>query len=184
MQNGVPVAPAETLRAALAAAEVTWQEQPTGTFVVDLPGERKLSTTCMLRVGEHAISVHAFVARRPDENAEGVYRYLLTRNLRMYGVAFCIDHHGDIYLTGKLAPHTLTGAEVDRILGAICEYADSSFNQILELGFASSIRKEWAWRTARGESTRNLAAFTHLLDDADQPPGDQPPAQGPPAAEG
>ena len=49
--------------------------------------------------------------------------------------------------------------EMDRILGAVLEYADGSFNTILELGFASSIRKEWDWRISRGESTRNLEAF-------------------------
>lgn len=25
------------------------------------------------------------------------------------------------------------------------------------------MKKEWAWRVSRGESTRNLAAFEHLL---------------------
>jgi len=41
---------------------------------------------------------------------------------------------------------------------------DESFNSILEMGFASSIRKEWEWRRARGESTRNLEAFAGWLD--------------------
>ncbi|NEE45507.1 YbjN domain-containing protein, partial [Streptomyces sp. SID8455] len=30
--------------------------------------------------------------------------------------------------------------------------------------FASSIRKEYAWRVSRGESTRNLDAFSHLIE--------------------
>jgi hypothetical protein len=47
-------------------------------------------------------------------------------------------------------------------LGAVAEAADGSFNVILELGFAESIRKEWAWRRSRGESTANLTAFRHL----------------------
>ena len=42
--------------------------------------------------------------------------------------------------------------------------ADESFNSILELGFASSIRKEWEWRTLRGESTENLEAFRGWLE--------------------
>ena len=58
----------------------------------------------------------------------------------------------------------VTADEVDRLLGAVLEYADGSFNTLLELGFASSIRKEWEWRVSRGESTRNLEAFRHLLD--------------------
>ena len=56
----------------------------------------------------------------------------------------------------------VTAAEVDRLLGSVAETADDSFNTILELGFADSIRREWAWRRSRGESTANLAAFTHL----------------------
>ncbi|MGZ4638313.1 MAG: YbjN domain-containing protein, partial [Actinomycetes bacterium] len=35
---------------------------------------------------------------------------------------------------------------------------------ILELGFASSIRKEWEWRVAKGESTANLEAFRGWLE--------------------
>jgi hypothetical protein len=32
------------------------------------------------------------------------------------------------------------------------------------MGFLESMKKEWAWRTSRGESTRNLDAFRHLLE--------------------
>ena len=39
------------------------------------------------------------------------------------------------------------------------QYADGTFNQLLELGFGSSIRREWAWRVKRGESLANLQAF-------------------------
>lgn len=108
--------------------------------------------------------MHAFVARHPDENHEAVYRWLLERNLKMYGVAFAVDHLGDIHLDGKVPLHAITPTEVDRLLGAVLEYADSSFNTILELGFASSIRKEYEWRVSRGESTRNLDAFKGWLE--------------------
>ena len=47
-------------------------------------------------------------------------------------------------------------------------YADESFNTILELGFATSIRKEWEWRKDRGESTRNLDAFRGWLERDEQ----------------
>ena len=153
---------ADTLRTSLLAAELEFEEPQPGTFVVVLPGERKLKTTCSLVVGAHSLSLNAFVARRPDENHEAVYRWLLERNTRLYAVAFSIDHLGDIYLTGRLPLHSITVEEVDRVLGSVLQYADASFNTILELGFASSIRKEWVWRRNRGESTRNLDAFRHL----------------------
>jgi len=45
------------------------------------------------------------------------------------------------------------------VLGAVLEYADGSFNALLELGFGSSIKREWAWRVKNNESLANLRAF-------------------------
>ncbi len=154
----------DTIRSALADAGLDAAEPSVGLFVFDLPGERKLATPCQLRVGDHALAVHAFVCRNPDENHEAVYRWLLSRNLRLFGVAFALDHNGDIYLDGRLPLSVVTADELDRLLGSVLTYADESFNTILELGFASSIRKEWEWRVSRGESTRNLDAFRGWLD--------------------
>lgn len=154
----------ETMRKVLAESDLEWKEIEDGIFTVVLPGEKKLQTPCRLDVGEHALGVHAFVARNPDENHERVYRWLLERNLKMYGVAFAVDHTGDIYLDGRLPLSAVTTDEIDRLLGAVLSYSDESFNTILEMGFASSIRKEWEWRTSRGESTRNLDAFRGWLE--------------------
>ena len=159
-----PNTPAGTLRAALVESGLEFEEAKPGEFVVSLPGERKLKTPCSLLVGAHSVSINAFVARAPDENHQAVYRWLLERNTRMYAVAFAVDHLGDIFLAGRLPLHAVTATEVDRVLGAVLEYADAAFNTVLELGFASAIRKEWAWRLSRGESTRNLDAFRGWLD--------------------
>ena len=153
---------ADVVRSALEAAEVEFEEPRPGTFAVTLPGTAKLKTTCSLVVGDHGVTVNAFVARQPDENHEAVYRWLLERNLRTYGVAFAIDHLGDIYLAGRIPHESVTAAEIDRLLGSVLQEADSSFNRILELGFVTAIRKEWAWREKRGEPLTNLAAFAHL----------------------
>jgi hypothetical protein len=74
-------------------------------------------------------------------------------------VAFALDGMGDIYLDARLPLSAASTDEIDRLLGSVLEYSDGSFNTILELGFASSIRKEWEWRVSRGEPTRNLEAF-------------------------
>ena len=152
----------DEVRAGLASLDLAWSESKPGLFSVTLPGTRKLTTECALEVGQHGLNVRAFVLRNPDENHEGVYRWLLEHNLKLYAVAFTVDSLGDIYLAGRVSLERVTPAEVDRILGAVAEAADSSFNPLLELGFADSIRREWAWRRSRGESTANLAAFTHL----------------------
>ncbi|MFD5429595.1 YbjN domain-containing protein [Streptomyces sp. NPDC127084] len=150
------------VEAYLKDAELQWESPASGTYVVTLPGTRKLSTTCSLRVGRHSLSLNAFVVRHPDENEAGVHRWLLERNLKLYGVGYAVDQLGDVYLTGRLPLAVVTPDELDRLMGTVLEAADGDFNTLLELGFATAIRKEYAWRVARGESTRNLEAFTRL----------------------
>lgn len=132
-----------------------------------LPGERKLQTPVRVDLGEHALGVHAFVCRRPDEEHERVYRWMLERNLRLFGVAFGLDPAGDIYLSARLPLAVVTVPELDRLMGEVLTTADGSFNTLLELGFETSIRKEWAWRRLRGEPTRNLDAFRGWLKSED-----------------
>ncbi|GAT07887.1 histidine kinase [Mycolicibacterium novocastrense] len=136
-------------------------------IIVELPGERRLKTNTILSIGEHSVRIEAFVCRKPDENHEGVYRFLLKRNRRLYGVAYTLDNVGDIYLVGRMSLESVTSDEVDRILGQVLEAVDNDFNTLLELGFRSSIQKEWEWRVSRGESLKNLQAFAHLIDDDD-----------------
>lgn len=134
-------------------------------LIVALPGERRLKTNTILSIGEHSVRVEAFVCRRPDENHEGVYKFLLKRNRRLYGVAYTLDNVGDIYLVGRMALASVTAEEVDRVLGQVLEAVDADFNTLLELGFRTSIQKEWEWRVSRGESLKNLQAFQHLIED-------------------
>lgn len=152
----------EVVRAYLQESGLRWEEQGSGGFSVELPGERKLATPCSVSAGDHSLVVNAFVARRPDENHDRVHRWLLERNAKLPGIAFTIDPAGDIYLVGRIPIHAVTAAELDRLLGAVLDAADSSFNSILEMGFAEAIQREWRWRLSRGESTRNLEAFEHL----------------------
>ncbi len=158
---------AQVIEAFLKDAELEWERPAPGTYVVKLPGTRKLSTTVSLLVGRHSLSLNAFVIRHPDENEPGVHRWLLERNLKLYGISYAVDPLGDVYVTAKLPLAAVTADEVDRLLGQVLEAADGAFNTLLELGFASAIRKEYAWRVSRGESTRNLDAFAHLTRRSD-----------------
>jgi hypothetical protein len=143
-------------------AELEWESPAPGNYVVKLPGTRKLSTTVSLLAGRHSLSLNAFVVRHPDENESGVHRWLLERNLRLYGVSYAVDPLGDVYVTAKLPLSSITADELDRLFGQVLEAADGAFNTLLELGFATAIRREYEWRVSRGESTRNLDAFAHL----------------------
>jgi hypothetical protein len=146
-----------------------------GEYVVTLPGEKKLKTVVSLVCGESALTVTAFVVRNPDENHAEVYRFLLSRNLRLPGIAYAVDRSGDVYVTGRVPAAGVDAEHLDQLLGVVLSAADEPFNEVLAMGFISSMRKEWEWRVSRGESLRNLEAFRGLLER----PGDPPPAPTP-----
>lgn len=160
----------ESLSAQLEGLEVEHQVFK-DAVVVELPGTKKLKTTVLLVPSADSLRVEAFVARSPEENVPGVHEWLLQRNRRMFGIAYTVDLRGDIYLVGQL-PAKLEDADLDRLLGQLLESADGDFNSILELGFSTSIRKEWEWRTDRGESVANLQQFRHLAEKKDTDSGD------------
>jgi hypothetical protein len=147
----------------LAERELKYQSPGAGRYFVTLPGTKKLQTNVWLRVNPHALVIEAFVCRRPDEAHQDVYRFMLRRNAKLYGVAYTIDQLGDIYLVGRVSHESVTPDELDRLLGQVLETADGDFNTLLEIGFASSIQREYEWRVSRGESLANLKAFEHML---------------------
>jgi hypothetical protein len=153
---------ADVIRTALKEAELDFAEPHPEQFFVKLPGTHKLFTNCWLVVGQHGLLIEAFVCRKPDENHEDFYAFLLRRNARMYAVSFSLDKAGDVYLVGRLPLGGITPEEVDTLLGSVLQYADETFDLLLEIGFVTSIRKEWAWREKRGESTANLQAFARF----------------------
>lgn len=153
-----------TITATLDGSELEYDHVERGRFFVTLPGTKKLQTNCWLIVSEHALLVEAFVCRQPDEAHEEFYKYVLRRNGRLYGVHYAIDGNGDLYLVGRIGLHAVTAEELDRILGQVLEAADGDFNPLLEIGFATAIRREWGWRESRGESLANLRAFHHLVE--------------------
>ncbi|MDT4900937.1 MAG: hypothetical protein QOJ78_1867 [Pseudonocardiales bacterium] len=158
---------AQTIEAVLQEQDVQWERLGDDVFAVALPGEKRLKTACILTVGSHALEIEAFVMRAPDENREQVFAWLLQRNTRMYAVSWAIDSAGDVYLTGRVPLASITADEIDRILGSVLEYADGSFNVLLEMGFGSSIRREWAWRVKNDQPLANLAAFADFAQRTD-----------------
>jgi putative sensory transduction regulator len=153
---------ASEIESALAGLGLAAESPQPGSYLVRLEGQHKLATMTWLIVGAHSLHVEAFFCRQPDEDHARFYRFLLERNGRMYGVHFAVDPTGDVYLVGRLPLSSVTADEIDRVLGCVLTYSDENFNPALSIGFASSIRKEWAWRLKRGESLANLRAFARF----------------------
>ena len=159
-----PGSAAASVEAALDSLGLGYSSPRAGAYLVRLEGQHKLATMTWLIVGAHSLAVEAFFCRQPDENHAAFYRFLLERNGRTYGVHFSLDPVGDVYLTGRLPLSAVSAADIDRLLGCVLSYADENFDTALEIGFASSIRREWAWRAKRGESLANLQAFARFAD--------------------
>jgi hypothetical protein len=154
---------AAAIETALRDLGLGWESPQPGSYLVKLEGQHKLATMTWLIAGRHSLHVEAFFCRQPEDHAR-FYRFLLERSGRMFGVHFALDPAGDVYLVGRLPLSSVSTAEVDRILGCVLTYSDENFDPALAIGFASSIRKEWAWRVKRGESLANLRAFARLAD--------------------
>ncbi len=167
---------AATLEAYLCESGHDWEPGARDDeYVVSLPGDKKLKTVASVVVSDAALSVSAFVIRNPDENHDEVYRFLLRRNLRLPGLAYAVDKAGDVYVTGRVPAAGVDAEVLDQLLGVVLTAADEPFNELLVMGFLSSMRKEWEWRVSRGESLRNLEAFRSILARPGDPgPADQP----------
>lgn len=156
---------AGALEDALRSLGLEFEAPQPGSCLVALRGEHKLATMTWLIAGTHSLHVEAFFCRQPDENHAQFYRFLLERGGRMYGVHFALDPAGDVYLVGRLPLAAIAPEEIDRLLGCVLSYSDETFDQALMLGFASAIRKEYAWRVKRGESLANLRPFARVTGD-------------------
>ena len=89
--------PRITIEEFLESHDIEYERQNGDTFLVTLPGEKKLQTHCALVVGDHSLSINAFIIRKPDENQEQVFAWCLSKNASMYGVAFAINELGISY---------------------------------------------------------------------------------------
>ncbi|HEY7484541.1 MAG TPA: YbjN domain-containing protein [Streptosporangiaceae bacterium] len=154
----------KVIKDTLDASGLEYERPREGSYLVKLPGSHKLATMTWLIVGDQALHIEAFFCRKPDENHAEFYRWLLEKNGRFYAVHFTLDDAGDVHLVGRLPLAAVTPEEIDRVLGCVLTYSDDNFDRALEIGFKSSIQREWDWRVKRGESLANLQAFAHFAD--------------------
>ena len=139
-----------TISAYLDERDIRYERVSDNDWAIQLHGEKKLSITALFALRERTLQVESFFMRRPAENHAEVYGLLLRTNRRVYGVRFALDDIGDIYLVGRFAIETITADELDRMLGAILSISDELFMPVIEIGFASYLERDMAWRAAQG----------------------------------
>jgi Putative bacterial sensory transduction regulator len=117
-----------------------------GSWFVRLAGERKLGIGAHLVVGDRTLRVESFFMRAPEEQHARLYRDLLLRQASSYVLRFTLDEAGDLFVVGQVPLRAVTVEEVDRVLGTLLELADAAYLPAVEIGFASSVAAERAWR--------------------------------------
>ena len=91
--------------------------------------------------------------RAPEEQRERLYRDLLLRQATSYVLRFTLDEAGDLFLVGQVPLRAVTPEEVDRVVGSVLDLADAAYLPAVEIGFASSIAAEKAWRARLAEGS-------------------------------
>jgi hypothetical protein len=124
-----------------------------GRWFVRLAGERKLGVGVHLAVGDRTLRVESFFMRAPEEQGERLYRDLLLRQATSYVLRFTLDEAGDLFLIGQVPLRAVTAEEVDRVVGTVLDLADAAYLPAVEIGFASSIAAEKAWRARLAEGS-------------------------------
>ena len=104
------------IQEALAESNIKYEKLDESSLLVTVPGEKKLYTNVIFKVSDKTLSINAFVIRRPDQNTEKVYEWLLRHNANMYLLSYATNELGDIYLVGRLPIELVTKVELDRIL--------------------------------------------------------------------
>ena len=137
----------------LAEAGLDAERLGDGRWFVRLAGERKLGIGVHLAVGDRTLRVESFFLRAPEEQRERLYRDLLLRQATSYLLRFTLDEAGDVFLIGQVPLRAVTPEEVDRIVGTVLDVADAAYLPAVEVGFASSIAAEKAWRARLAEGS-------------------------------
>jgi putative sensory transduction regulator len=133
----------------LADRDVRHERVSDADWALQLRGEKKLSITVLLALRERTLQLESFFIRRAAENHADFYRMFLRANMRAYGVRFAIDDIGDVFLVGRIPVDAVTADELDRLLGAILTTSDELFMPAIEVGFASYLARDMAWRAAQ-----------------------------------
>src|SRR6266508_3718749 len=111
------------------------------------------AVAAFLAVGDRTLRVESFFMRAPEEQQERLYRDLLLRQATSYVLRFTLDEAGDLFLVGQVPLRAITAEEVDRIVGTVLDVADAAYLPAVEIGFASSIAAEKAWRARLAEGS-------------------------------
>lgn len=123
-------------------AETTSERVHSDLWYVRIPGVARSWIPVEIEVGEKTVKLTSHVIIEPDENHPDVFRYLLRHNHQAPGAAFSIDgKEAVICLVTRIRIEDMDEAALDAAIGTIVEQTEVTFRSILEIGFATRLRR-------------------------------------------
>jgi hypothetical protein len=111
-------------------------------WYVRIPGVARSWIPVEIEVMERTVKVTSQVIPAPDERSADVYELLLRHNHAAPGVAFSIYGRDPIIcLVTRIAHDELTESKLDLLVGQVVDETEKTFRSILEIGFATRLRK-------------------------------------------
>ena len=129
---------------AIAAIDRGGPELAERRWYVRMRGDEKEFTTVWITLGQRTLRYETYVMPAPEENAVGLYEYLLRRNDSLVGAHFAVGAEDAVYLRGELPLAALSEPELDRVVGSLYAYVERYFMSALRIGFASRFADEAA----------------------------------------
>lgn len=106
-------------------------------WYVRMRGDDKEHITAWLTLGQRTLRYEVYVMPAPVEHIAAVYEMALRHNQRLVGAHFAIGIEDAIFLRGETPLVALDADELDRIVGSLYAYVESTFPALIRLGFAS-----------------------------------------------
>ena len=111
-------------------------------WYVRVPGVARSWIPVEIEVMEKSVKVTSQVIPAPDDRHGDVYELLLRHNHAAPGVAFSIFGRDPIIcLVARVEHGELSEAKLDLLVGQVVEETEKTFRSILEIGFASRLRR-------------------------------------------
>lgn len=106
-------------------------------WYVRVHGDDKDVYSIWLTLGQRTLHYETYFMPAPEENGDACFAHLLRRNGKLYGLAFSIGDEDAIFLGGQISNSSISGNELDRVLGTIYATVELCFLSALRIGFAS-----------------------------------------------
>lgn len=120
----------------------TWERVRENFWYVRVPGTARSWIPFEVEVGERSVKVTSHVIIEPDEHRAEVYGLLLRHNHRAGGAYFSLDgKEGVICLVNRIGLDGFDEGRLDEIVGAMVEQTENTFRTIIQMGFASRLKK-------------------------------------------